>query len=396
MRWTTTISALAVVSLLAAAEEPFAISTGPCLQNPGPRSMTVMWLTNRNATGWVEYEPPGGTMQQAATSRHGLIEANQRLHRVVLTNLPPGFRGRYRVCSREILRLEAYKVEYGATTCSAPAELRTIEPATEVSFLVFNDIHENAAVLPQMLAAAGPEPYDLVFFNGDVFDHLDNERQLTGFLGDVARQFASRVPFVWVRGNHEARGPFARRLPDYIALPGGSFYGAFDLGPVHFVVLDTGEDKPDTHEEYSGLADFDSYRREQAQWLREQIRTQAFQAARFRVVLAHMPFAGVASYASRPSAELPAEAHGVIDAWRQFSPLLNQGKVEMMISGHLHSHGIVPPAVGEHEYPIVRGGGPNERNRTVIRVRADQRRLEADILRPGGTVVASTKVAARK
>ena len=68
---------------------------------------------------------------------------------------------------------------------------------------------------------------------------------------------------MYVRGNHETRGRFARSLHDYIATPNGKFYYSFDAGPVHFVVLDTGEDKEDSHPAYSGLTDFTGYREEQ-------------------------------------------------------------------------------------------------------------------------------------
>jgi hypothetical protein len=37
-----------------------------------------------------------------------------------------------------------------------------------------------------------------------------------------------------------------------------------------------GEDKGDSGAEYTGLVDFDAYRRAQAQWLRQEIGTQAF------------------------------------------------------------------------------------------------------------------------
>jgi len=56
------------------------------------------------------------------------------------------------------------------------------------------------------------------------------------------------------------------------------------------VRMPPGEDKGDSGAEYTGLVDFDAYRREQAQWLRQEIGTQAFRKARFRVALAHMPF----------------------------------------------------------------------------------------------------------
>lgn len=50
-----------------------------------------------------------------------------------------------------------------------------------------------------------------------------------------------------------------RDLPDYISLPQDNFYYTFRAGPIFAVVLDSAEDKPDSHEEYAGLADFEKY-----------------------------------------------------------------------------------------------------------------------------------------
>ncbi len=41
--------------------------------------------------------------------------------------------------------------------------------------------------------------------------------------------------------------------------------------------MDTGEDKPDTHPVYNGLADFDQYRSEQAQWLQKEVQSDEFE-----------------------------------------------------------------------------------------------------------------------
>lgn len=60
-------------------------------------------------------------------------------------------------------------------------------------------------------------------------------------------------------------------------------------GRVSFLVLDCGEDKADTNKDYSGLAAFDAYMAEQTQWLRQAVRSDAIRAARYRVVLAHIP-----------------------------------------------------------------------------------------------------------
>jgi hypothetical protein len=97
------------------------------------------------------------------------------------------------------------------------------------------------------------------------------------------------MPMIYVRGNHETRGKYARMLPDYLALPNGRFYYAFDHGPVRFIIMDGGEDKTDDNPAYSGLVNFDRYRIQQKHWLQKEIQSEAFQKALFKIVVVHMP-----------------------------------------------------------------------------------------------------------
>ncbi|MFX5956655.1 hypothetical protein ABTF01_19885, partial [Acinetobacter baumannii] len=69
----------------------------------------------------------------------------------------------------------------------------------------------------------------------------------------------------------------------------GKYYYAYQWGPVYNIVLDTGEDKPDDAPVYAGIVDFDSYRREQAAWLEQEMQKPAFKKAPFRVVMMHIP-----------------------------------------------------------------------------------------------------------
>ena len=57
----------------------------------------------------------------------------------------------------------------------------------------------------------------------------------------------------------------------YLDQPEGRYYYSFSRGPVSFVVLDSGEDKPDDAPVYAGLADFDAYRSKQAEWLKGEV-----------------------------------------------------------------------------------------------------------------------------
>lgn len=62
----------------------------------------------------------------------------------------------------------------------------------------------------------------------------------------------------------------------------------FYQGTSPFIALDTGEDKEDIDPAYAGLVDFDAYRKKQALWLEQQLKSNAYKKAIFKVVLMHI------------------------------------------------------------------------------------------------------------
>jgi acid phosphatase type 7 len=378
--------------------EPLGILTGPYLQSATENTMTIMWITNRNATGAVEFGPPDGGLQTVANSRDGLIDSNERVHKVALAGLRPGGIYRYRVVSRDILNFGSNKVDFGEMVASDFQEFRTFDRRKrDFSFIIFNDMHDIPATFPDLLNAAGSPLFDFALLNGDTVSDFSNEGRITAMLDQAVRSFASRIPLIWARGNHETRGGFARQFPAYIATPNGRFFFSFDHGPVHFIVLDTGEDKTDSHPEYSGLADFSRYRSEEAEWLKAEVKTQAFRRARFRVVFAHMPFPSAPGRGpARAGTQQPAPPTGMMEDFEHFGKILQEAGIDLMISGHIHTPAVIAPEPGRHNYPIVRGGGPKEQGRTVIRVDVMDRALEAAILRPDGTSFGTCRVDAKR
>ena len=88
--------------------------------------------------------------------------------------------------------------------------------------------------------------------------------------------------------------------------------------------MDTGEDKPDSDIEYSGITDYDGYRTDQVEWMKELYKNENFKQAKFKVVIAHMP----------PSADLNIW-HGQKDVLKKFVPILNELGVDPVSYTHL-------------------------------------------------------------
>lgn len=343
---------------------PPRIVAGPWLQLAGKDSMTVMWLTDRASIGWVEF---GDALElRAPASRYGLVDTESRLHRATLSGLSPGSRVSYRVAARKYHLLLGDPAFLAAETRSGAFTFRVPDAqAGSTVFAVISDLHEHIELLPHILAAANLEALDFVVFNGDIFDNVVNEYQVvTRFLRPVSRLFGAEKPFVFVRGNHDARGPFAHRLPDYLSLPGDPFLSSFRMGPASFLVFDTGEDKPDDDVEYQGLADFKGWLEEESRRLESLSCVETWRNAPFRVLLAHIPVESGMN--------------------KSMSNRLREANLDVQFAGHYHNVYACDSALG---FPIIIASGmawanPDEFAAAVVHVDAD--RMDISLVTPAG------------
>ncbi|RZL44193.1 MAG: metallophosphoesterase family protein [Pedobacter sp.] len=364
-------------------ENEFQIVSGPYLQTEFNNVMAVLWITNINCNSWVEYGESPESMNKIAYAEGDLgLRPAGKVHCIRLKDLKPNCTYYYKIVSKEITNFQPYKVSYGKTISSSIEQFNNPDPEKEeVSFVMLNDIHDRPNSIPELLNLDKGYQRDFVFFNGDVFDYQTDEKQLIDhMLKPCVDYFAKKTPFIFVRGNHETRGKFARNLPEYFHHVSNT---SFTLGPVRFVIIDTGEDKEDKHPVYADLVDFDAYRERQADWLLQEINSKAFKKAAFRVVLMHIP------------PRYSGDGHGAVHCTKLFEPIMNKGKVDLVLSGHTHTYKIHPPAKKLNNYPIVIGGGPTAGKKTITKVVATKEKLKVVMLNDLGVEVGNYQISKR-
>ena len=376
--------ALTAANPVTGADESFKILAGPYLQTRFGNAISILWITNKNAASWVEYgtrkeQLDGKVFGQTAL---GLKPAG-RINCVTLSGLKPGATYFYRIVSKEISDFQPYKLTYGQVLTSTTEQFINTDPSkADVSFVMINDIHDRPKSIPHLMNLDSGNQRDFVFFNGDVFDyHTDEQQIIDHMLQPCVDSFAKNTPFIYVRGNHETRGKFCREMAAYFQHVG---YTAFTQGPVRFVILDTGEDKEDAHPVYAGIVDFDGYREEQARWLEKEISSREFKNASFRIVLMHIP------------PRYSGDWHGPTHCTKLFEPLMNKGKVDLVLSGHTHRYKIHGPDKNANHYPIIIGGGPQEGNRTLTQVTATKKEVKVIMLDDSGKEVGAYTVTRNK
>jgi predicted phosphodiesterase len=328
------------------AQEPekIEITHGPYLQNLTDSSVTIMFSTNQLVVPGVHISQEEGESKLIRNSKDGLFNVGSNLHKVQIDGLTPGRSYDYQLDVVPIQKYRPYEVVYGEPYISSSFSFQTHDVTKEqVHFTVFCDLHDKPGKLLKYLESNDVEKQDAYFFNGDIMGHLEEEKQLFhSFIDPAVEVFASFKPFYYVRGNHETRGQFARNLKSYLDLPEDEYYYARTIGPVRFIMLDGGEDKPDSTSVYAGLADFDAFRLKELEWLKKEIKTEAFKEAAFRVVIIHMPIM-----------EHKKNWHGMAFLAEHFGPVLQEAGIDLMLSGHTHRNAWVKVEKSGFAYPIL-------------------------------------------
>ena len=358
--------------------------TPPYLQNLTPSSVDIMFITNNNAYSWVQFGEKKASIK-VHSEADGFIKAYNRLNCISLTGLKANTEYKYKIVSKEIVLFHPYNLKFGSTIETEEFTFKTASKIEEeISCVIFNDIHDRPSSFRDLLDANANKPFNLAILNGDMFDHQEDESQIiNNLLTPLTSLFAKNVPFLMMRGNHETRGKFRRELKDYFSYPSDEYYFNFNFGPVHWTILDTGEDKPDNDAEYGGIVSFDDFRIKQAAWLEEEMQKPAYKQATYKVVMMHIP-----PYYS-------GDWHGTLHCREVFSSLFNKYKVDLVIAGHTHRYGIHPPTK-EHSYPIIIGGGPKKGDRTIINFTANAQKLTVNIVDDMGKEVGDYVIETKK
>jgi len=330
---------LAVAGRAAAQSEPYkvydarpVITEGPYLVALSDSAVSVVWMTDAPSHAGVRLDD-GKQVREIEPQVDGLVPVGLR-HVVTLSGLSPATRYTYQAVATRVVKLKPYWPDKGLSVSSAPASFTTFSPAQQrVSFSVVTDTHEDTARIARLLKMVDWSGSDALLHLGDAFHWLDSEEQLwSKWLRPTLAALGPGKPLLFARGNHELRGPFARQLAGYVPAPEGRYYYARAMGPVHLLVLDTAEDKPDDTNVYAGLNRTEPYRAAQLAWLREQVRDPHFAGAPFRVVAMHQGDWGW----------LP-------DNGAAWTALANQAGVNLVLAGHEHAFSYRPPDA-QHSY----------------------------------------------
>lgn len=310
-----------------------AFPRGPFVQNAGTSSIQIIWRTPAPASTSVEY---GLT---AALENLVSDDALVTNHVVALTNLAPGATYFYRVGSEN----------GGGTVRSDIETFRTLKTEGPVSFLVFGDSGNGAAV-PLVAAAMRQTTPDLVIHLGDIiYDGFNDSTAQTQFFNIFQDQMKS-VPFYLIPGNHDISpglggDPEGTNFQNVFYLPTNSATGtelfySFDHGDVHVACLFN-----PWFRDYVFTTNTVQYA-----WLTNDL---AASPKPWKVLCSHLPLAHSGAHA-----RWDYDTNGLADQtdmMRLLLPVAQQYGVQMVFGSHDHNFERFAPTNGLHH--MVSGGG---------------------------------------
>ena len=257
---------------------------------------------------------------------NGILRSGRPVHMATIPQRDLDRTRSYTVILRPILERKPYFTTTGDVQSLAVSGFRPV-PARRNRLRLLNVADTHSFVDEPVGVARGlDEPPDLLLLNGDIPEDCGNPDRLAVPHLVAGRITGGAFPCVFARGNHDLRGVCAEQFAELTPSDGGRTYYEFRAGPVWGLVLDTGEDKADSCPEYGHMVCCEPFREEEEAWLREVVRRGAPPAARWRILVCHIPFA--------LRLEPPFDIEQA--RYRRWCRMLAKLRPHAMLTGHLH------------------------------------------------------------
>ncbi len=366
------INIMLLICTMAATAQEFKFNHGPYLQNMTNDEVTVYFTTNKEAFSWVEVTGDRWTKpQRFATMFAGQYDAYTKENRVRITGLRPGVKYRYRLISKEITKYQPYSIKYGDSIATSWEEFYTLNPNQKsFTFALTNDGHDNPDKVKTLLSKVQLNNMDMIFYLGDMISHYEKEEApYYAYIDPSVELFAKNKPFISIRGNHEMRGKLTRKYMNVIGCPNDRFYNIAYFGNTAIIMIDTGEDKPDSQPVYAGMNSYDNYRMEQIEWLKKEAATKRFKAAKNKIVLMH-----IYPKVTEANADIPEE-YAAKELAKHFLPLFNEIGIDLTISGHTHRYFLTEKGECGNNFPMIAND-----NKSIMVVKSDKKGINVKIV----------------
>ena len=231
-----------------------------------------------------------------------------------------------------------YRGPFGAikgNECSKTYKFKPVDTSDGLTYYSFSDIHMDLKGAKNAISMY--DDYEFLVLNGDIISDVETYED-ANYVNKVAYSLTKgEIPVIYARGNHEIKGKYSEQLYKFVGSKNQKFYYNFYFKDVYGIVLDMGEDHDDDWWEYYGSADFDSYRNEQVEFLKNEIVKNEFASYKYRLAVCHIPLPFINA------------RHNHVESKKALVEQLNKMNIDMMLTGHQHELFIFEPGLIEPE-----------------------------------------------
>ena len=356
-------------------DAPFVVGE-PCLQAPAETTMGVTWCVSGLAKGVVEVadNPEMANARTVKSGGYGLVPIDVAALEVRLEGLKPATRYWYRTVTTPFTDYKnIYDAKLGEPVVGKVHSFTTLGAGAKTHFAVMNDTHAQWKAFDLVTKKMKELKPGVILWNGDATNTTQEKETAVQIFLDPpveAKDYAADIPTCFVSGNHDFRGSWISKKeevmqPRHPAERSGAEWDlkwnfAVRMGDVALIGMDTGEDKPDGHPKWFGLANFEPYRKAQAAWLEKALSRPDIASAKYKVVFCHIPLYAAPDHPDYPHDGVKIDPHDYAywsrechDLW---SPILVKNGVQLVICAHKHKYRFDPATAGRPWAQIVGGG----------------------------------------
>ncbi len=289
---------------------------------------------------------------------NGILRSAKKIHKMIVPRQLLDSAGAYTICYRRIIKRKAYfsrthKVEeIGFPFKKVPEENAIAYHIADAH----NMIEQPVACAERFRVEMGK--IDFLILNGDVPEDSGAIKNFDTIYEIVSRITKGEIPVIFSRGNHDTRGIYAEQIAEYTPCENGNSFFTFQIGNIWGVVLDCGEDKPDTNKEYGNMVACSSFRKRETAFLEELSERNICGSVDHKIVIAHNPF----------TRRYPEPFNIEEDTFTYWCKILKEKiKPQIMICGHIHRFSVDMPGCKNDAFgqpcPVVVGSEVNKQKK---------------------------------
>lgn len=267
---------------------------------------------------------------------NGILRSNTNMHKVELPMSVLDEAKEYTVVYRKMIE----RVPYFPTSedeREITVSFKPVKDGGAINVYHISDAH-NMVAEPVRAGSFFGEDIDLLILNGDIPNHSGDVKNFNAICEIASGITKGRCPAVFARGNHDTRGIHAEDMPYYIPIHNGRTYYTFRVGCVWGLLLDCGEDKRDTNEEYGHTICFHNFRLKETEFIKDVIanadKEYGAEGVKHKLVISHIGFTRI----DKPPFDIEQELYA------EWSRMMREYiKPDLLLYGHYHFVGISMP-----------------------------------------------------